>query len=82
MKLIIAAVALSMALGSAALAQPRHDPHRGASNHSRYAPPKHWNQSRDHWDRHTIACQKRYRSYNPRTDRYTISRGRTAICRL
>ncbi len=91
MKLMIAAAALSMALGGAAVAQVRHDaprhevhkaPPKPAASHSRYAPPKHWKQSRDRWDRHIVACQKRYRSYDPRTDRYTIRRGRTAICRL
>lgn len=31
---------------------------------------------------HQRACAKRYRSYNARTDRYTIRPGVTARCRL
>ncbi|WP_312313143.1 BA14K family protein [Sphingobium yanoikuyae] len=91
MKMMIFAAAVTMALSGTAMAQPRHDaPRQNAqkpapkpvASKSRYTPPKHWNQPRDHYDRHVQACQKRYRTYNPHTDRYTISRGRTAICRL
>ena len=45
------------------------------------APPRSFRQSSD-WYRHVRACQVRYRSYNPATDRYTVRRGQTAICRL
>jgi len=32
--------------------------------------------------RHVRACQQRYRSYNPRTDRYVVRRGVTRRCTL
>lgn len=45
------------------------------------APPRHFTRTSD-WYRHVRACQQRYRSYNPSTDRYTVRRGQTALCRL
>ena len=45
------------------------------------APPSHFSRSSD-WYRHVRACQQRYRSYNPRTDRFVPRPGQTAICRL
>lgn len=45
------------------------------------APPAHFSR-RGNWYAHVRACQQRYRSYNPRTDRYVPRAGRTAICRL
>lgn len=45
------------------------------------APPRHFTRTSD-WYRHVRACQQRYRSYDARTDRYTVRRGQTAICRL
>lgn len=45
------------------------------------APPRHWSRQND-WYRHVRACSQRYRSYNPRTDMFVVSRGRTAMCRL
>ncbi|WP_409934940.1 BA14K family protein [Novosphingobium sp. 9] len=45
-------------------------------------PPPHWRHSHDQWQRHVEQCSERYRSYNPRTDRYVYRRGHTAICRL
>lgn len=45
------------------------------------APPAHYTRTGD-WNRHVRACQQRYRSYNPRTDRYVPRAGQTAICRL
>lgn len=66
---------------------------RGGRNDDRYgrwdnswgarpaAPPRHFTRTND-WYRHVRACQQRYRSYNPATDRYTVRRGQTAICRL
>ena len=44
-------------------------------------PPRSFTRSSD-WYRHVRACQQRYRSYNPATDRYTVRRGQTAVCRL
>lgn len=34
------------------------------------------------WRRHVRRCMARYRSYNPRTDRYVVRRGVTRRCRL
>ena len=45
------------------------------------APPAHFKRQ-SNWYAHVRACQQRYRSYNPRTDRYTVRAGRTAICTL
>ena len=45
------------------------------------APPRSFTRTGD-WNRHVRACQQRYRSYNPATDRYTVRRGQTAVCRL
>lgn len=45
------------------------------------APPRHFTKTSD-WHRHVRACQQRYRTYNPATDRYVVRRGQTAICRL
>lgn len=45
------------------------------------APPAHFKRQ-SNWYAHVRACQQRYRSYNPRTDRYTVRVGRTAICSL
>lgn len=45
------------------------------------APPRGFTRAAD-WHRHVRACQQRYRSYDARTDRYTVRRGQTAICRL
>lgn len=51
---------------------------------SRYpAAPAHWSKRPAHeWQAHVDRCQKKYRSYNPRTDRYTVRHGQTALCRL
>ncbi len=45
------------------------------------APPRSFTRATD-WHRHVRACQQRYRSYNPSTDRYVVRRGQTAVCRL
>lgn len=45
------------------------------------APPRSFTRHSD-WYRHVRACQQRYRSYDARTDRYTVRRGQTAVCRL
>jgi hypothetical protein len=43
--------------------------------------PGYWG-NRPGWNRHVAACFATYRSYNPRTDSYTIRPGVTARCRL
>ena len=45
------------------------------------APPRSFTRQSD-WYRHARACGQRYKSYNAATDRYTVRRGQTAICRL
>lgn len=45
------------------------------------APPKHYAR-RGSWYQHVRACSARYRSYNPRTDRYQVRRGVYRTCRL
>lgn len=45
-------------------------------------PPKHWGKRPAHeWQRHVDRCRSKYRTYNPRTDRFTY-RGKTMPCRL
>lgn len=44
-------------------------------------PPRSFTRQSD-WYRHAHACGQRYKSYNAATDRYTVRRGQTAICRL
>ncbi|MDB5454622.1 MAG: hypothetical protein JWP92_207, partial [Caulobacter sp.] len=43
--------------------------------------PRAWG-GRPGWNRHVRACFARYRSYNPRTDTYSVRRGVVARCRL
>ena len=45
------------------------------------APPKHWTKKGD-WYRHVRACQRKYRSYNARTDTYRTSAGKARRCPL
>lgn len=45
------------------------------------APPKHWTKKGD-WHRHVRACQKKYRSYNARTDTFRTSGGKARRCTL
>lgn len=46
-------------------------------------PPRHWgNRGRSSWSQHVRACQARYRSYNPRTDRYIARPGQSRRCML
>ena len=45
------------------------------------APPRSFTRQSD-WYRHVRACGQRYKSYNAATDRYTVRRGQTAVCRL
>jgi hypothetical protein len=45
------------------------------------APPRHWTKNGD-WYRHVRACNQRYRSYNPRTDMFTLRPGVTRRCML
>ena len=67
--------------------------HNGRGDNDRYgtwnanwgarppAPPRSFTRTSD-WHRHVRACQQRYRSYDASTDRYTVRRGQTAVCRL
>lgn len=71
----------------------RNDNNRGGEHRDNYgtwnsswgsrpsAPPAHFKRT-SNWYAHVRACQQRYRSYNPRTDRYTVRAGRTAVCSL
>jgi Ni/Co efflux regulator RcnB len=66
-------------------AEPMRAPARQQSNTQRggnHTPPRHWKKSRGAYQSHVTACQRRYKSYNPRTDTFNPGRGRTTICRL
>ncbi|NBB64748.1 hypothetical protein GVN18_36440 [Pseudomonas sp. ODNR1LW] len=79
--------------GSSQQHDNRNDNTRGGEHRDNYgswnsswgsrppAPPAHFKRP-SNWYAHVRACQQRYRSYNPRTDRYTVRAGRTAICTL
>lgn len=97
MRILIAAVALAMTLVGTANAQNHPSDHRPGQQQShqpsRPAPkpvarsshsqaPKYWKGSHANWQRHVTQCQRKFRSYNPRTDRYTVRGNQTAICRL
>lgn len=69
--------------------QPQHStPATSQQNHTKPgqiipAPPQHWGKrGKVSWERHVRACQQRYRTYNPRTDRYVARPGQTQLCRL
>ena len=71
----------------------RHDQRSSDSHNNRYgrwennwgarpmAPPRRFTNQRS-WYKHVRACQLRYRSYNARTDLYTLRRGVMVRCRL
>lgn len=44
-------------------------------------PPRSWRGTSSAYQTHVRKCQSRYRSYNPRTNTYTVRPGQTAICR-
>jgi len=69
---------------------PNQGPGRPGANYGNWddhwgarppAPPRGWTRHND-WYRHVRACSQRYRSYNSRTDSYTVRRGVYARCRL
>lgn len=45
-------------------------------------PPRHWMHGETAWNRHVELCRKRFKTYNPKTDRYIPRRGITRRCRL
>ncbi|MPT47254.1 MAG: hypothetical protein E2598_02390 [Sphingobium sp.] len=62
--------------------QPATKSHKASDKNRHPAPPKHWTKSNSAWNTHVDRCQKNYRSYNAKTDRYTMKGGKSAICRL
>jgi len=83
--LMIGIVMAATGIGAgSAMAQPR-PPYRSdpPTHHVDHRPmPSHWRHGRVAWDRHVDRCMKRYRSYDPRTDRYVVRRGVTRHCTL
>lgn len=97
MRFLITLVTASLALTGAANAQPaprqqqtsrqqpapkpapQVQPRQQAQSHT---PPKAWKGTRISYQSHVQRCSKKYRSYNSRTDRYTVRGNQTAICRL
>jgi|GEM_PF-2917960 len=57
-------------------------PARAQSRTTNHTPPRTWKKSRSAYQTHVTACQRRYKSYNPRTDTFNRGRGRIATCRL
>ena len=47
----------------------------------RYERPRHWRHSNSRWERHVRACFRKYRHYDPRTDRYLSRSGYWKRCR-
>lgn len=67
------------------VAQQASSPHtstRVAVKPTNHTPPRHWKKSRASYQAHATACQRRYKSYNPRTDAYSLGKGRITTCRL
>lgn len=96
MRLLLAALALALSIGvapppSTASAQfldshlqaQRHDNlRRHQQRVQRQRQARRGTARRGGLNAHQRACAQRYRSYNPRTDRYVVRRGVTARCRL
>jgi len=62
---------------------PAHAIPTPLNEHSRYGqPPRHWTNGEKAWVRHVTKCQRRYRSYNWRTDFYYMHPGKGRRCRL
>lgn len=69
------------------MGQPGAMPHPGMGPgpmgmHADMPPPRHWMHGEAAWNRHVELCLKRFRTYNPKTDRYIPRRGITRRCRL
>jgi len=83
MRITTCLIALALLVPTTAFAQNR-PAHRDASqqaNAPRQAEHRaQKNASRS--NRHVEACKRKYRSYNPRTDRYTVRPGVTRRCTL
>jgi hypothetical protein len=96
MRILLPVVAFSLLLAGAANAQPQshgahqsapHATHQGqqakpGKQQAGHMAPKHWKRGHASYQSHVRACQQKYRSYNPRTDRYSLRGGKTALCRL
>ncbi|MDQ8758144.1 BA14K family protein [Sphingosinicella sp. LHD-64] len=92
MKALFAAIALALCVGigspAPAAAQDWLGSHLQAQRHDNLR--RHQQRIREQrqarsgrgLSAHQKACARRYRSYNPRTDRYTVRPGVTARCRL
>lgn len=80
MRLILTLAALAVLAPTASLAQPRPQPGHGMERrddrHDAKPRPRPRKLS------HAQLCRERFRSYNPRTDRYTLRPGVTRRCTL
>lgn len=60
-----------------------HGPAMPTNPNSRYGqPPRHWSLDRKAWYRHAERCERRYRNYSWRLDRYIDAFGRSRRCLL
>lgn len=58
-----------------------HSPAMPTNPRSRYGqPPRHWSLDQKAWYHHAERCDRRYRSYDWRTDRFIDWRGRSRRC--
>lgn len=82
MRILLPAFLLGVSMTTAATADAWHAANRQPLNAASYIPPKHWTKSRADWRKHVERCYRRYRRYDPRTDRYYFANGRTKICTI
>jgi len=90
MRFLISLAVASLTLTGTANAQPVQQQHarkqatqvQPRQQTQRYTPPKSWRGTHTAYQAHIARCSKKYRSYNPRTDRYTVRGKQTAVCRL
>ena len=54
---------------------------RRYDRYDRYERPRHWRHSNSSWERHVRACFRKYRHYDPRSDRYLTRSGHWKRCR-
>jgi len=81
-RFLLPAFYLALVTTGPAIAEPWHTANRQTLDEASYIPPKHWTKSRADWRKHVDRCHRRYRRYDPRTDRYTFANGRTKVCAI
>lgn len=88
MRLILTLAAIAALSPSVAFAQPHQNDHKAAHQAPAHRPTAHpapapqHGRATPHRMSHAERCRARFRSYNPRTDRYVVRPGVTRRCTL